>query len=366
MIALGIGATGAALVVWQLLHLALVLTWSDARTRGASYYALSRENRRRFKRLLRLHALLLSPILTVLRLTTRPSFSQRRFLYEGVAGPCGACSPESFAGAANYRPRPEDVFVVTQMRSGTTWMQHLVYQILLRGTGDLPGDEKALGAVSPWLESTRTIAVADGPLVGVERPARIIKTHLPASLCPFEPQAKYIYVVRQPLACFASCADFVRKNLAGFAPGWSELAAWFQSEDLMWWGTWVSHVAGWQRRAEGQSNVLWIRYEEMANDLESVIRTVADFLDVSPLTQTELAAVAHTCSLDYMRRHADAFEMHPPHLLQAANPFFRNGGNDRSAEVPPAIVAEIMAWARATQAASDSKASLETARLISR
>src|SRR5262245_23505113 len=344
MIGLVILAVGAGVAAWQVLHLALVLSWSDARTRGANYYGLPQKGRQRFKQLLRLHALLLSPILTMLHWTMRPRFSQQRFLYEGVAGPFGACSPESFGQATHYMPRGEDVFVVTQMRSGTTWMQHLVYQVLLRGAGDLPGEGRALGAVSPWLESTRTIGVQDAPLVGIERPARIIKTHLPATLCPFNSEAKYIYVLRDPVDCFASCANFVRKNLAGFAPDWDELAKWFQSEDLMWWGTWVRHVGGWQCRAEDGPNVLVVTYEEMASDLEAVAQTVANFLHVSPLTQTELESVVRKCSLDYMRRHADAFEMHAPHLLQAANPFFRDRGGSQADEVPRWIALGIAAW----------------------
>jgi hypothetical protein len=355
MIGLVILAICAGVAVWQVMHLALVLTWSDARTRGASYYALPQKGRQRFKQLLWLHALLLSPILTLLRLTTRPRFSQQRFLYEGVAGPFGACSLESFEQATRYMPRREDVFVVTQMRSGTTWMQHLVYQVLLRGAGDLPGEGRALGAVSPWIESTRTIGVQEAPLVGIERPARIIKTHLPATLCPFNSDAKYIYVLRGPVDCFASCANFVRKNLAGFAPDWNELANWFQSEDLMWWGTWVTHVGGWQRRADDEPNVLVVTYEEMASDLETVVQTVADFLKVIPLTQTELESVVRKCSLDYMRCHADAFEMHAPHLLQAANPFFRDRGGSRADEVPCSIALEIATWAESSAA---SKATL--------
>ena len=243
-------------LVWQVLHLAIVLQWSDHQTRGARYYARSPVWRTCFKRLLRVHAVLLSPILTLLGALARPKFSQRCIRYAGASGPAGACTAESFRQAAEYAPRSEDVFVVTQMRSGTTWMQHLVYQVLTRGGGDLVAGGTALNAVSPWIESVRTIGVADAPLVGRERPSRIIKTHLPLALCPQDRRAKYIYVARHPLTCFASCVDFVRGNLQGFAPDWPEFARWFQSDELMWWGTWVRHVGHWQRHAETETNVL--------------------------------------------------------------------------------------------------------------
>jgi hypothetical protein len=342
----GLALALLAMTVWQVLHLAIVLQWSDHQTRGARYYARSPAWRTCYKRLLRVHAALLSPILALVGAAARPQFSQRCIRYGGVCGPAGACTAESFQQAAAYDPRPEDVFVVTQMRSGTTWMQHLVYQVLTRGAGDLVASGTALNAVSPWIESVRTIGVADAPLVGRERPSRIIKTHLPVGLCPFDRQAKYIYVARHPLTCFASCVDFVRGNLQGFAPDWPEFSTWFQSDELMWWGTWVRHVGHWQRHAAVESNVLFVRYEDMQADLGKVAARVAKFLDLAPLSPGELTPITLKCNHDYMRRHADVFEMHPPHLLQSANPFFSAGGPNRARTVPPEIADSLIDWAR--------------------
>jgi hypothetical protein len=337
--------------VWQVLHLSIVLTWGDQQTLGARYYTRPAAWRRRFKRLLRLHSVLLSPILALLGRTSRPEFSQRSMRYAGVAGPAGACTCESFRRAAAYDPRPEDVFVVTQMRSGTTWMQHLVYQVLTRGEGDLVAADTPLNAVSPWIESIRTIGIDDAPRVGRERPSRIIKTHLPLALCPFDRHARYIYVARHPLACFASCVDFVRGNLQGFAPDWRHCARWFQSDDLMWWGTWVAHVGHWQRHADLERNVLFVRYEDLGADLPAVAQRVAAHLGLAPLAPGELAPILEKCSHDYMRRHAGLFEMHPPHLLQAKNPFFSSRGPDRAGAVPTDIASELLDWARYESAA---------------
>lgn len=342
-----VAIVGGLAFLWQVLYLAVVLQWSDLQTRGARYYARSQAWRRRYKGLLRIHAALLSPILALLGTVSRSRFSDRCIRYAGIAGPAGACSAESFKRAADYAPRSQDVFVVTQMRSGTTWMQHLVYQVVTRGMGDLTASGTALNAVSPWLESIRTIGVHEAPLVGIELPRRIVKTHLPVALCPFDQQAKYIYVARHPLACFASCVDFVRNNLQGFAPNWEECARWFMSDELMWWGNWVSHVGPWQRRAAREANVLLVRFEDLTDDLATQAQRLATFLGVEPLSGPELASVVNKCRLDYMRGHADEFEMHPPHLLQSANPFFRDGGKDRARAVPPEIARQILDWCRA-------------------
>ena len=98
--------------------------------------------------------MLLSPILRLLGLS-KFKFENGSFTHDGVAGPKGTCSAASFARGVGYEPRAEDVFVVTQMKCGTTWMQHLVYEVLCRGQGDLVDTGTALYAVSAWLESSQ-------------------------------------------------------------------------------------------------------------------------------------------------------------------------------------------------------------------
>ena len=128
------------------------------------------------------HSHVLSPVLHLAAKLKKVDFAGTGFTFEGVAGPKGTCSPETFATGHAYDPRHDDVFVVTQMKSGTTWMQHVIYEILMRGQGDLVETGRTLYGVSPWLESLRSVSLADAPLIGAERPSRIIKTHFPTSL----------------------------------------------------------------------------------------------------------------------------------------------------------------------------------------
>ncbi len=208
-----------AFLVLQMIHLYAVLAWNDVRTRGINYYGLSAADRQRFKTLLYYHRLILSPVIGLLSLGARFNIAKIGFTYRGVAGPLGTCSPESFQKAAERHPRAGDVFVATQMKCGTTWMQHVVYQVLTRGVGDLVESWTALYSISPWIESLRSISIEDAPLVGTERPSRIIKTHMPVQLCPHGTEAKYIYVARHPVSCFASCADFLATNAGSFCRG---------------------------------------------------------------------------------------------------------------------------------------------------
>lgn len=332
-----------AVLVVQLIWLSVVLTWSDEKTKGLGYYGLRPAERARFKRQLRTQARLLYPIL---RLVTRTKFTfdKGSFHHSGIAGPKGTCSPESFAKADSYTPRPDDIFVVTQMKCGTTWMQHIVYEVLMRGNGDIVESGRTLYALSPWLEALKSVSIEDAPLIGEERPSRIIKTHLPARVCPFSPAAKYIYVARHPVSCFASCVDFVATNIGAAAPPLSAVEEWFCGADLMWWGTWADHVKGWWDRAQAGSNVLFLFFEDMKRDLAGTVRSVATFLGVRELTPDEIARVVEKTGFAYMQTHKDAFEMNPPHLLQTDAELFVRGSADRHKDVPADVRQRILAW----------------------
>jgi hypothetical protein len=343
-----IGLASAILLAFfffQRIYLAFVLKWNDERTVGLNYFGLSASSRDRFKRDLVRHAILLYPILWVYRHTRKLDFQKARIQYKGISAPSGSCSIESFAAAEAYRPRPEDIFVVTQMRCGTTWMQHLVFQILHCGNGDLVETGRALYAISPWLEGRKSVPIDQAPLLGAERPSRIIKTHLPVELCPHSPRARYIYVSRHPVACFASCVDFLVTNIGATAPRLPRFEEWFTSPDLMWWGTWTNHVKGWWERSQREENVLFVRFEDMKHDLAGIAQRIAAFLGVTPLCPAELANVIHKCSFEYMQEHQDNFEMHPPHIGQVAPRFFVGGNANRLKDVPPDVRDRIAAWA---------------------
>lgn len=331
-------------LVAQAIHLGIVLSWGEAATRGLEYYGLDPAGRSRFRSKLHRQATLLSPILRLIGRLSGFTFERASFRHDGLAGPRGTCTEESFAAGCAYEPESEDVFVVTQMKCGTTWMQHLVYEVLMRGEGDLVETGTALYAVSPWLEATKSVSVDDAPLLGAERPSRVIKTHLPASHCPWSDGARYVYVARHPVSCFASCTDFIATNSGRLAPAPPLVEAWFCSDDAMWWGTWPSHVAGWWERSMAKDNVLFIHFEEMKSDLPSVARRVAAFLGLAPLADGELANVVRKCGFTYMREHADAFEMHPPHLLATDAELFVKGTADRHADVAPDMRRRIAAW----------------------
>jgi hypothetical protein len=338
-------AAALGFIILQFIYLSTVLRWEHEKSVGLAYYGLPPKDRAAFQRRLRLHAFLLSPVLWLSGKLSKFTFQRASFRHKGVAAPMGSCSPESFAAADGYHARAGDVFVVTQMKCGTTWMQHVVYEVLLRGQGNLVGSGTAMYAVSPWIEALKSVPMDQAPAVGAEIPSRIIKTHLPAELCPWSPEARYIYVARHPVSCFASCIDFVKTNVGAMAPPMPLFEEWFMGPDLMWWGSWPNHVKGWWDRSQKERNVLFVYFEDMKRDLPATIRQVAGFLGMKPLTEQEVQAVAGKCSFAYMQEHQEAFEMHPPHLLATRAELFVRGSADRHLDVPEAARKRVAAWA---------------------
>ncbi|MEP7001493.1 MAG: sulfotransferase domain-containing protein [bacterium] len=344
-IALWIIGIAVVLFIISLIHLSMVLRWEDEQSVGLRYYGLDANARDAFKRRLRFHAVLLAPLLALYGRMSKVDFRRVRITHHDVSLPAGSCDVASAARADTYGARPEDIFVATQMKCGTTWMENIVYEVLQRGNGTLETTGTALYAIAPWLEGRKSIPLEDSTLLGAERPSRIIKTHMPAHLCPTAPEARFIYVYRHPVSCFASCVDFIATNVGSMAPAMPAYEEWFQSDDLMWWGTWPTHVKGWWERSQRDANVLVVQFEAMTRDLPGTVRRVVDFLGVAPLSDAELARVVEKCGFKYMQKHQNLFEMQPPHVLQTNAKLFVRGTADRHKDVPAETRERILHWA---------------------
>jgi hypothetical protein len=325
-------------------YLGWYLWWEGRQTAGLAYYGRSVADRRALKRRIRLFSRPALPAVRALARASQESRTMPTFEFEGVSGPPRVSSPEVFARAKAYEPRPGDVFVATQMRCGTTWMQQIVYSVLTRGQGDFDGHQRHLYTLSPWIDATTTVSIEEAPRVG-EPPSRIIKTHLPADLCPRGRQAKYIYVARHPVSCFASIVEFNRSMLGPLLPSVDRLVDWYCS-DRMYWRPWPAHVAGWWERAERDDNVLFVHFEEMARDFAAVRDRVARFLGCE-LTVDEARRVDRQCSFEYMKRHEESFEMAPPSMFSVAGgQFLARGSARRADELTPELRVRIAAYCR--------------------
>ncbi len=302
------------LVLTYFFYLGFMMLYFELKTRGDNYFALPLAERRRLRTKIQKHGRFIYPffvlVAKVFRLSTPPLMR-----YKGVTGPFMMSSKKSYRFTKNHQPQSNDIFVATQMKCGTTWMQQVVFEVLHRGEGDLSDNGyRHMYALSPWIETTPTSSVPfeRAPLVG-EKNSRIIKTHMPAELCPYNEKAKYIYVTRHPVSCFASCLDFIHLLAGPAVPNRDNMLKWYCSDD-MFWRSWPDHVEGWWRRAESHQNVLFVHYESMKNDLPTVVNKVAEFLEMD-LCSEEINKVVNRCSFEYMKEHEEHFSMFSPNVF---------------------------------------------------
>jgi hypothetical protein len=334
LIPLGLAAASLSLVRFQ--------RWYVQSARGARYFGRSSAGRRAFAEEVRRRGRVATWIASRIVLLHSPKPPVGVELLGITAPP--QCTAKDFARAIHYEPEEGDVFVVTQMKCGTTWMQQIVYEIAMRGQGDLSdGGSRHIYAVSPWLEASWAVPMEDAPRLGSSR-IRLIKSHMPTKLLPIGEKGRYIYVTRHPIACFASCNDFVGMLLGPLAPSRKTLLDWFCSE-RMWWGPWPDHVDGWWLAAQSRPNVLFVHFEEMRADLPAIVDRVAAHIGVE-LSPVEREAVIRKSEFAYMKANEEQFSMAPPSPFGETGDFMPSGRSDRHADVLLPERARIIAFCR--------------------
>ena len=91
----------------------------------------------------------------------------------------------------DFKFRDGDVIVGTYGKSGTTWTQQMVAQMLLGPDPDL-----AVGEMSPWVDLRVPPKEVKLPAIEAQTHRRVLKTHLPVDSLVYSPKAKYIYIGR--------------------------------------------------------------------------------------------------------------------------------------------------------------------------
>ena len=171
---------------------------------------------------------------------------------------------------------PDDIWVATYPRSGTTWTQQIVRSILSKGD-----DTLKISEASPWLEAENSKVIPyDIDISALERP-RAFKSHMPCNLMPCglpsSTPCKYIYVARNPKDVAVSWFYhyFTMKSAENL--DWDTFISWFVSGDLQF-GDYFNHVLSWWEH-RNEDNVLFFKYEDMKKDIRSHIVQMASFMN---------------------------------------------------------------------------------------
>jgi peroxiredoxin len=194
-----------------------------------------------------------------------------------------------------FVPRPDDIFIATYPRSGTTWMQMILYQLTTDGSMDMAH----IAQHCPWFE--RSMNSAQG-FENLPSP-RIFKTHLSYGKIPKGP-GRYIYIVRDGADVAVSYYNLYR-NYNGYKGTFAEFFEQFMRGKVHY-GSWFDHVEGW-RKHRHELNVLFLTYEELTRDLAGCIRRISAFchLEVPP---EKLRLILERCSFAFMKQHESKFD----------------------------------------------------------
>ena len=214
-----------------------------------------------------------------------------------------------------FVPRPDDIFIVTYPRSGTTWLQMVLYQLTTDGNMDFPH----IFEYCPSFEkSIRSIGGFEG------RPSpRLFKSHLPYHRIPKGP-CKYIYVARNGADVAVSFFHLYQSHY-GYRGTFEEFFDLFMRGKVDR-GSWFQHVRDWWRH-RNDPNVLFLRYEDLLDDLEGCLRRVIDFcgFDIAP---ERIPTLLERCGLPFMKRHESQFDVLTGMLWEQGRQlgaFIRNG-----------------------------------------
>jgi hypothetical protein len=238
-------------------------------------------------------------------------------IHGGMRMPLGF-PPEGFASGLAYRPDDDDIFVASYPKSGTTWLQYIVF-LLIRGC-PLSADE-SLTDHFPHLEEVGADAVASQP-----RP-RLIKTHLPFGMTPYSPGARYLVIARNPFDCAVSFYHHTRgfPRHYAFAEGrFEEFFDCFVKGEVDF-GGYFDHLISWHA-ALRRGNVRLVTYEALKADAAAVIRQIAAFLGeaaaAAVASEASLAAVVEESGFSAMRRDQQRWSSRRPDWAPA---FVRKG-----------------------------------------
>jgi hypothetical protein len=214
---------------------------------------------------------------------------------------------------------PDDVWVVSYPKCGSTWTQQIVRLIRNNGVQD---DVKIATAI-PWVEAGPPFNSVNAE--DVPRP-RAFKSHFPYHLLPCGPPhttpCKYIHVARNPKDVAVSF--YFHSRITHF-PGieWDDYWKKFVAGDVQF-GNYLDHFLSWVPH-KGEKNLLFLEYEDMKKDLPRAVSQIASFLGVD-LSSDVIDKIADLTSFDKMKNDNTANSTFPPvYKVEGATKFMRKG-----------------------------------------
>jgi aryl sulfotransferase len=246
--------------------------------------------------------------------------------------------------------RDDDIIIGTYGKTGTTWMQQIISQLIFDGEENLPVSE-----MGHWVDLRIPPKEVKLPMIEAQTHRRFLKTHLPVDALVFSEKAKYIYVARDGRDIAWSLHNHhINANDAWYdalnnTPGrvgppieppvgttQDYFEHWLDNDGAPFWPFWENVRSWWAIR--NLPNVMLVHFADLKSDIEGQIRRIAEFIDV-PKDQPVMDRVLEHCSFDYMKENAaQTVPLGGAFWEGGAKTFIHKGKNGRwNDELPQAL-----------------------------
>ncbi|EEF24263.1 Flavonol 4'-sulfotransferase, putative [Ricinus communis] len=214
----------------------------------------------------------------------------------------------------HFQARNNDVVIATIPKSGTTWLKALTFSILNRKSFPLSSKAHPLlnsnpHDLVPFFEY-KVYANGQVPDVSKLPDPRLFATHLPFSSLQEsikKSSCKIVYICRNPFDTFISSWIYINKLRSDTRPPLS-LDDCFNMycKGIVGFGPFWDHMLGyWNESKERPDKVLFLKYEDMKEDISFHLKKLAEFLGCPFSMEEEKAGeveeVAKLCSLEKLK-----------------------------------------------------------------
>lgn len=241
----------------------------------------------------------------------------------------------------DYQFRNDDIVISTYAKSGTTWMQQIISQMLFDGRTDLETAD-----MSPWIDFRIPPKHVKLPAVEAQTHRRFVKTHLPVDALVYSPAAKYIYIGRDGRDVLWSfhnhhwTANDAMFNAINNSPGrvgppfppatddihqyWRE---WIERDGYPYWSFWENVRTWWAIR--NLPNILLVHFETLRKNMPEEMRRIAAFLDIK-INEANWDEIVEHCTFKWMKEHGEkSVPLHGAMWKNGAKDFINKGTNGR-------------------------------------
>uniref|UniRef100_A0A0K0DWQ5 Sulfotransfer_1 domain-containing protein n=1 Tax=Strongyloides stercoralis TaxID=6248 RepID=A0A0K0DWQ5_STRER len=179
------------------------------------------------------------------------------------------CSKESVESSKKMVTRHDDIFVASYPKSGNTWCRHIILQLI--------NEDYFNGLVDQFYESP-IIECFGGDVIELLPSPRVLKTHFDYDDIPKGDGVKYVFTIRNPKDVIVSYYHH-HKNFDHYQFSEGDFNLFFDLfiNGKTEYGCYFKYLKGWLPYINN-SNILFIKYEDMSNNLEDYIKKIGNFI----------------------------------------------------------------------------------------